>query len=143
MTEKEGKGAEELKAWQPQLVVISSPNAATAGPTAAREAYRGIPTIIISDGPSKKEAREALSAEGYGYIILPMDPLIGAKREFLDPAEMGTLQLRCPARPGRLRSHPSGGGGTGQEHSQHHLRTGQAAHNSCHPGEVRRENALL
>ena len=106
MTEKEGKGAEELKAWQPQLVVISSPNAATAGPTAAREAYRGIPTIIISDGPSKKEAREALSAEGYGYIILPMDPLIGAKREFLDPAEMALFNsdaLRVLAACGAIR----------------------------------------
>ena len=88
MTEKEGKAAEELKAWQPQLVVISSPNAATAGPTAARGMFKGTPTIIISDGPSKKEAREALSTDGFGFIILPMDPLIGAKREFLDPAEM-------------------------------------------------------
>jgi methylenetetrahydromethanopterin dehydrogenase len=88
MTKKEGEASEELKEWAPQLVVICSPNAATAGPTAAREKFKGLPTIIISDGPSKKEARDALAAEGFGYIILPMDPLIGAKREFLDPAEM-------------------------------------------------------
>ena len=88
MTKKEGEASAELKAWGPQLVVISSPNAATAGPTAAREIFKGTPTIVISDGPSKKEARDAIAADGFGYIILPMDPLIGAKREFLDPAEM-------------------------------------------------------
>jgi methylenetetrahydromethanopterin dehydrogenase len=88
MTKKEAEAAAELKAWGPQLVVISSPNAATAGPTLARETMQGIPTIVISDGPSKKEARDAMAAQGFGFIILPMDPLIGAKREFLDPAEM-------------------------------------------------------
>lgn len=106
MTKKEGDAAQELKSWQPQLVVICSPNAATVGPTSARELLRGIPTIIISDGPSKKEAREALSADGYGYIILPMDPLIGAKREFLDPAEMALFNsdaLRVVAACGAIR----------------------------------------
>lgn len=88
MTKKEGEAAIELKAWGPQLVVITSPNAATAGPTAARETFKGMPTIVISDGPTKKEARDVLAAEGFGYIILSVDPLIGAKREFLDPAEM-------------------------------------------------------
>jgi methylenetetrahydromethanopterin dehydrogenase len=88
MTKKEGEAAAELKSWSPQLVVICSPNAATPGPTLAREALKGLPVIVISDGPAKKEARDALAAEGYGFIILPVDPLIGAKREFLDPAEM-------------------------------------------------------
>jgi len=88
MTKTEGEAAAELKPWGPQLVVISSPNAATPGPTAARDLFKGLSTIVISDGPAKKEARDALAAEGFGYIILPMDPLIGAKREFLDPAEM-------------------------------------------------------
>ena len=88
MTKTEGEAAAELRVWSPQLVVITSPNAATAGPTAAREIFKGLPTIVISDGPTKKEARDALAAEGFGHIILPVDPLIGAKREFLDPAEM-------------------------------------------------------
>jgi methylenetetrahydromethanopterin dehydrogenase len=88
MTKKEGEDSAELKAWGPQLVVVSSPNAATAGPTAARELFKALPTIVISDGPTKKEARDSLVAEGFGYIILPVDPLIGAKREFLDSAEM-------------------------------------------------------
>lgn len=88
MTKKEAEMSAELKSWGPQLVVMVGPNAATPGPTAAREIYKDIPTVVISDGPSKKDAREALEAEGFGYIILPFDPLIGAKREFLDPAEM-------------------------------------------------------
>jgi methylenetetrahydromethanopterin dehydrogenase len=88
MTKKEADASAELKAWAPELVVIIGPNAATPGQTAAREIYKGTPTIVISDGPTKKEARDAFSAEGFGYIILPVDPLIGAKREFLDPAEM-------------------------------------------------------
>lgn len=88
MTEREAEMSAELKSWGPQLVVMIGPNAATPGPTAARALYRDLPTIVISDGPAKKEAREALQAEGFGYIILPFDPLIGAKREFLDPAEM-------------------------------------------------------
>lgn len=88
MTKKEADASAELKVWGPELVVIIGPNAATPGQTAAREIYKGMPTIVISDGPTKKEARDAFAAEGYGYIILPVDPLIGAKREFLDPAEM-------------------------------------------------------
>ncbi|MGA9098958.1 MAG: F420-dependent methylenetetrahydromethanopterin dehydrogenase [Methanotrichaceae archaeon] len=88
MTKKEAEASSELKTWAPQLVIIIGPNAATPGQTRAREIYKGMPTIIISDGPTKKEARDAFAAEGFGYIILPVDPLIGAKREFLDPAEM-------------------------------------------------------
>ncbi len=106
MTKKEGEAAAELLAWSPQLVVICSPNAATAGPTAARELFKGMPTIVISDGPSKKESRDLLAAEGFGYIILPMDPLIGAKREFLDPAEMALFNsdaLRVLAACGAIR----------------------------------------
>jgi methylenetetrahydromethanopterin dehydrogenase len=88
MTKNEAEMSAELKSWGPQLVVMVGPNAATPGPTAAREIYKDFPTVVISDGPSKKDARGALEAEGFGYIILPFDPLIGAKREFLDPAEM-------------------------------------------------------
>ncbi|MEA2046780.1 MAG: F420-dependent methylenetetrahydromethanopterin dehydrogenase [Euryarchaeota archaeon] len=88
MTPAEAERSAELKAWDPQMVVIVGPNAATPGPTAARELYKDEPTVVISDGPAKKDAREALEAGGFGYIILPFDPLIGAKREFLDPAEM-------------------------------------------------------
>jgi methylenetetrahydromethanopterin dehydrogenase len=46
-----------------------------------------VPKIIISDGPSKRVKQE-LEQEGLGYLIMDADPLIGARREFLDPTEM-------------------------------------------------------
>ncbi|MHC1631211.1 MAG: F420-dependent methylenetetrahydromethanopterin dehydrogenase [Methanotrichaceae archaeon] len=88
MTKKEGEMSADLKRWDPQLVVIVGPNAVTPGPVEARKQYKDHCTIVISDGPTKKDTRDALEAEGFGYIILPFDPLIGAKREFLDPTEM-------------------------------------------------------
>jgi methylenetetrahydromethanopterin dehydrogenase len=88
MTKKEAEASGDLKSWSPQLIIVIGPNAATPGQTAVRELYKGLPTIVISDGPTKKEARDGIAADGFGYIILPMDPLIGAKREFLDSAEM-------------------------------------------------------
>jgi methylenetetrahydromethanopterin dehydrogenase len=88
MTKKEAEESSELKGWGPDLVVIIGPNSALPGPTTAREIFREFPTIVISDGPTKKDARDAIAEAGFGYIILPVDPLIGAKREFLDPAEM-------------------------------------------------------
>ena len=88
MTPKEAENSAELKMWSPQLIIIIGPNASTPGQTAARDLYKGMPTIVVSDGPTKKEARDAIAGDGFGYIILPMDPLIAAKREFLDPAEM-------------------------------------------------------
>lgn len=82
----------------PNLVVIVSPNAALKGPTKAREIImeKGIPILSISDQPSKK-AFYAKNEEGKsvpsvpdstGFIVLPMDPMIGARKEFLDPTEM-------------------------------------------------------
>ena len=107
MTKKEGEAAAELLAWAPQLVVISSPNAATAGPTTAREQFQGhCPQSSSLTVPAKKESRDLLAADGFGYIILPMDPLIGAKREFLDPAEMALFNsdaLKVLAACGAIR----------------------------------------
>lgn len=88
----EAKDTEALiKHWDPDFVVMISPNASAPGPTAAREIYKNTPTIVISDGPDKKDARQALQDAGFGYIILKVDPLIGAKREFLDPVEMASF----------------------------------------------------
>lgn len=80
------------------LVVIVSPNASLPGPTQAREMIleKGIPVLTISDGPSKKafykkneEGKKVVSVpEKSGFIVLPMDPMIGARKEFLDPTEM-------------------------------------------------------
>ncbi len=88
----EAKDTEALiKHWDPDFVVMISPNAGAPGPTAAREIYKDTPTIIVSDGPDKKDARQALKDAGFGSIILKVDPLIGAKREFLDPTEMASF----------------------------------------------------
>jgi methylenetetrahydromethanopterin dehydrogenase len=83
----EAKDAVKLMEWDPDLVVIVSPNASLPGPTTAREAVGNRHCIVISDAPTKK-IKDELTKEGFGYIILNGDPLIGARREFLDPAEM-------------------------------------------------------
>ncbi|MHA1370137.1 MAG: F420-dependent methylenetetrahydromethanopterin dehydrogenase [Promethearchaeota archaeon] len=77
---------------KPQLILWSSPNAALPGPKAARDLLQesGIPTIIISDAPSKKAADE-IAGRNMGYIVVTADSMIGARREFLDPTEMVTF----------------------------------------------------
>jgi len=91
MSPAEAAASESFKQWDADFVIIISPNAAAPGPKAAREIWKDVPCIVVSDGPTKKEAREALEKEGFGYMILPVDPLIGAKREFLDPVEMASF----------------------------------------------------
>ena len=80
------------------LVIIVSPNAALPGPTQAREYLlkMKLPVLSVSDGPSKKafytkneKGKSVVDVpEGSGFIVLPMDPMIGARKEFLDPTEM-------------------------------------------------------
>nr|MDO8117167.1 F420-dependent methylenetetrahydromethanopterin dehydrogenase [Candidatus Sigynarchaeota archaeon] len=74
---------------KPQLILWSSPNAGLPGPKKARELLQeaGIPAIIISDAPSKK-AKDEIAERGMGYIVVPADSMIGARRELLDPTEM-------------------------------------------------------
>ncbi len=84
--------------YMPQLAIVISPNAAMPGPTKMREELKkaGIPTITISDAPSKKAFYEKnekgksvpVQLDGQGFIILNADSMIGARREFLDPTEM-------------------------------------------------------
>ena len=59
MSPAEATATESFKQWNADFVVIISPNAAAPGPTAAREIWKDKPCIIVSDGPTKKEAREA------------------------------------------------------------------------------------
>jgi methylenetetrahydromethanopterin dehydrogenase len=94
----------ELK---PRLVVVSSPNAALPGPAKAREMLAGakIPTISLSDAPGKKATKE-IEEKGQGYIMLLGDPLIGARREFLDSVEMALFNsdgIRVLSITGALR----------------------------------------
>lgn len=81
------KTMEELLKWGPELIIMSSPNAALPGPKAAREMAGSIPTIIISDSPAKK-AVEEIQEKNMGYILVNCDSMIGARRPFLDPIEM-------------------------------------------------------
>jgi len=81
--------AKKMLEISPDLVILISPNAALPGPTKAREilATSGKPVIVVSDAPAKKAVKR-MEQLGVGYIIIEADPMIGARREFLDPVEM-------------------------------------------------------
>ena len=90
--------AKTMAELKPDFIIIVSPNAAVPGVTGARNHLieAGFKVLSISDAPSKKaffkkneEGKKVPSVpEGSGFIILPMDPMIGARKEFLDPTEM-------------------------------------------------------
>jgi methylenetetrahydromethanopterin dehydrogenase len=75
--------------FNPDILVTISPNTALPGPAKAREqiSKSGRPGIVISDAPAKK-AKAEMESQGLGYLIITGDPLIGARKEFLDPIEM-------------------------------------------------------
>lgn len=79
----------KLFEFDPDIMALICPNPSIAGPAKVREkmAASGIPSIVISDSPAKRIKGE-LEKQGLGYIIITGDPLIGARREFLDPIEM-------------------------------------------------------
>ncbi|MEX2721860.1 MAG: F420-dependent methylenetetrahydromethanopterin dehydrogenase [Candidatus Wukongarchaeota archaeon] len=81
--------APKLLEFNPDVVVIVSPNAALPGPSKGREivAQCKVPTIVITDAPGAK-AEEDCQAKGMTLIVMQGDSMIGAKREFLDPAEV-------------------------------------------------------
>lgn len=105
MQPEEAVVAEKLKEFEPDLIIVASPNAALPGPKAAREVFAGKPVIVISDAPAKK-AKDELKEKGFGYIFLNADSMIGARREFLDPTEMALFNadvLKVLAATGALR----------------------------------------
>ncbi|MEM0301963.1 MAG: F420-dependent methylenetetrahydromethanopterin dehydrogenase [Archaeoglobaceae archaeon] len=105
MQPEEAVVAEKLKEFNPDLIIVASPNAALPGPKAAREAFAGKPVIVISDAPAKK-AKDELKEKGFGYIFINADSMIGARREFLDPTEMALFNadvLKVLAATGALR----------------------------------------
>jgi methylenetetrahydromethanopterin dehydrogenase len=71
------------------LLVLISPNTSLPGPAKVREqfSHSGKPGVVITDAPGKR-AKAELENQGLGYIIITGDPLIGARKEFLDPTEM-------------------------------------------------------
>lgn len=79
----------KLFEFNPDLLVVISPNTALPGPAKAREqiSASGKPGIVITDAPGKRVTGE-LEKQGLGYIIITGDPLIGARKEFLDLTEM-------------------------------------------------------
>jgi methylenetetrahydromethanopterin dehydrogenase len=104
-------------AFGADLVLLVSPNAALPGPTQARTALleAGVMTIALGDAPSRKaffkknEAgkQEMNVPDGLGFLILPADPMIGARREFLDPSEMALFNadvIKVLAATGVLRA---------------------------------------
>jgi methylenetetrahydromethanopterin dehydrogenase len=74
---------------EPDLIIFLSPNPAIPGPTKVREKLSAlsVPSVSVSDAPAKRIKAE-FEKQGLGYIIITGDPLIGARREFLDPLEM-------------------------------------------------------
>lgn len=75
--------------FNPDLFIVISPNTALPGPAKAREAISssGRPGVVISDSPAKR-AKADIEKQGLGYIIITGDPMIGARKEFLDAIEM-------------------------------------------------------
>ena len=75
--------------FNPDLLILISPNTSLPGPGKVREkiSSSGLPGIVISDAPGKR-AKEEIEEQGLGYIIITGDPLIGARKQFLDPIEM-------------------------------------------------------
>ena len=93
--------------FTPDLLVIISPNPSVAGPTFARETaiQNSINTVVMSDAVAKRMIPD-LEKQGVGYIITLGDPLIGARREFLDSVEMALFNsniLKVLAVAGVLR----------------------------------------
>ncbi|MEM2321002.1 MAG: F420-dependent methylenetetrahydromethanopterin dehydrogenase [Candidatus Bathyarchaeia archaeon] len=81
--------ANEILKQNPDIIIFVGPAQTTSGPTEARKVLRkaGKPVVVISDTPAKRIIKE-LEENGFGYIIVEADSMIGARREFLDPSEM-------------------------------------------------------
>lgn len=75
--------------FAPDILLFVSPNTSAPGPAKAREilSKKRIPTVIFTDGPGKR-VKDEIKNQGLGYAIIMGDPLIGARKEFLDPLEM-------------------------------------------------------
>ncbi len=80
---------EKIFEFSPDLLLFISPNTSAPGPAKAREVFsrKKVPTVIFTDGPGKR-VKDEIERQGLGYVIIMGDPLIGARKEFLDPLEM-------------------------------------------------------
>lgn len=82
----------KIAQFDPDFVVFISPNPGAPGPAKARELLSAmdVPAIIVGDGPGMR-SKDEMDEQGLGYIIVQGDPMIGARREFLDPTEMASF----------------------------------------------------
>ena len=81
----------DLVKWPHDLTILITPNATLSHSLTVIEKLRSAgPLILVSDSPSLKII-EDLKNKGVGYIIITADPMIGARREFLDPTEMAVF----------------------------------------------------
>ncbi|MCC7552995.1 MAG: F420-dependent methylenetetrahydromethanopterin dehydrogenase [Methanobacteriaceae archaeon] len=78
--------------FDPDFCIFISPNPGAPGPAKARELLSLVdkPAIIIGDAPGASK-KEEMDEQGLGYIIVKADPMIGARRELLDPSEMASF----------------------------------------------------
>lgn len=82
----------KITEYDPDFVVFISPNPGAPGPARAREllSEMDVPAIIVGDAPGMGK-KDEMDEQGLGYIIVQGDPMIGARREFLDPTEMASF----------------------------------------------------
>ncbi|MDR2543931.1 MAG: F420-dependent methylenetetrahydromethanopterin dehydrogenase [Methanobrevibacter sp.] len=82
----------KIKDFNPDFIIFISPNPGAPGPVKARKILSGydIPAIIIGDAPGASK-KDEMNDQGLGYIIVKGDPMIGARREWLDPTEMASF----------------------------------------------------
>ena len=97
----------KIDAFEPDFAIFISPNPGAPGPAKAREllSEKDVPAIIIGDAPGKGK-KDEMDEQGLGYIIVMADPMIGAKREWLDPTEMAIFNadiIKVLAETGALR----------------------------------------
>ena len=75
--------------FETDVFLLISPVAHLEGPTEARKKLltTGKPVIVVTDDGGKKII-EFAEKENFGYIIVNLDPMIGARKQYLDPTEM-------------------------------------------------------
>jgi len=82
----------KINDFDPDFVIFISPNPGAPGPAKARELLSAgnTPAVIIGDAPGAGK-KDEMDEQGLGYIIVKGDPMIGARRELLDPTEMASF----------------------------------------------------
>lgn len=81
------EAAQQITGFNPDLILYTTPNPSTPGPSKVIDMLKGKRAIVIGDAPGIR-IKEQLEEAGLGYIFVKADSMIGARREFLDPTEM-------------------------------------------------------